>query len=184
MGTHYDFALTCRVRADVDPVVLETLQRMVGDVPDEDSFEPPQHEYSTSSRSWKTDFRSDRDFEYYSFPGPFGAASRAVRRRRRPDAPKLLRGHDLSLRCQMGDDHFVHTFWLFLMWLSPYSHTQGWVGYFRNDLEFSPTLVYFRDGQVLLLDLEHAAVPMPIDMVTGEPWPDTERHKGEPIQNC
>ena len=180
MGLHYDFSVTCRIHPDVEPVVLETLRRMTGDAPASGApFEPPEHDYFRGNGAWARDFRQDGQ-EAVHFPGFFDCG---LRPRYWPCRPDELRGYDFAFRCEMGDDHFYETFWRFLLWLSPHCQTQGWIGHYRSDISFHPTLLYVRDGRVLLLDLDHGAVPMPIDIESGEPWPVEERRLGEPIDN-
>src|SRR5438067_9770120 len=54
----------------------------------------------------------------------------------------------LSFRCEMSDDPFYEDWWEFAHWLACWSDTQGFVGYYREEFERSPTLIYFLDGKV------------------------------------
>ena len=72
----------------------------------------------------------------------------------------------LSLRCYLLDDTFFHIWWLFAEWIAEYSATTGLVGYYREELDLHPTLIYFRDGKVYISEVTQR----PISIHDGTPW--------------
>jgi hypothetical protein len=53
--------------------------------------------------------------------------------------------HTLDVHCYVLDDELADYFQL-CEWIAPYSETQGFVRYFRNELTDSLLLLYFRAG--------------------------------------
>jgi hypothetical protein len=74
--------------------------------------------------------------------------------------------HTLHFRCLWHDDDFYHTWWRLVPWLAKYSDADGCVGYYKEEYEQHPTLIYFRQGRVFV----HEVTASPISISDGQPW--------------
>jgi len=68
--------------------------------------------------------------------------------------------HTLGFRCYMLDDQFYDLFYPLVSWLAPQSETKGFVGYYREELEWCPTLIFFKGGEVYFHEAKEAPRPM------------------------
>jgi hypothetical protein len=55
----------------------------------------------------------------------------------------------------MLDDTFYEDWWSLASWLAPFSATEGFVGFYREEYGAKPTLLHFRAGQLEVEDLKH-----------------------------
>ncbi len=87
------------------------------------------------------------------FPGEGGAVLRRVSRYFRPanQGREEVFFYTFSFRCE-GNDDGITDFIEFLDWIAHYSHTQGFVGYLQDEYDEHPTLVYFKQGKLMLSD--------------------------------
>ena len=56
--------------------------------------------------------------------------------------------YTLTIRTDAGEADFYQLWSQFFQWLAPYSATEGWVGYYREEGNREPTLLYFEQGRV------------------------------------
>ena len=64
------------------------------------------------------------------------------------------------------DDGFYECWWRFAAWLARHSESTGCVGHYREEADWQPTLIYFRDGRVYTCQVTQA----PTRLGDGEPW--------------
>ena len=74
--------------------------------------------------------------------------------------------YTLHFRCLWLDDDFFHTWWRLVPWLAKYSDATGYVGYYKEELEAHPTLIYFHQGKVYFREV----LETPVSIITGQPW--------------
>lgn len=148
MSLHYDFALACDLKPDINEPVLMALayitrpsahdQVPCPDLPDIGTF------------TWRDLFR----VEATSMPGSlrrvFGEAYRFTQHGR--DVSR----YTLDVRTFVIDDA-LGEYLAFADWLAPYSVSVGCVGYFREEAAPHPVLLYFRDGAVNYLDVANVS---------------------------
>jgi hypothetical protein len=65
----------------------------------------------------------------------------------------------------MLDDEFYELFYPLIEWLALHSESKGFVGYYREELEWWPTLMFFKSGEVYF----HKAKEPPEAMRKGAP---------------
>jgi hypothetical protein len=156
MSLHFEVAIACDLRPDTSPQVLDTLRYMLRE--EEYAFDnPPAHRFFEGS-GWRS-FLGIPD--WVPFAGEIGGSLRLAVRHG-PDGSGYR--HTLSIRSFMLDDQLYDGF-EFLEWLAGHSETVGLVGYYREEMDLHPTLVYFKGGKVYL-----AGVKPPREMHTDEPW--------------
>ncbi len=74
--------------------------------------------------------------------------------------------HTLSFRCYVLDDEFYEVFFPLIRWLALHSETVGFVGYYREELSWCPTLVFFKNGEVYYHQAAETPEPMRKDAPT------------------
>ncbi|MBE9117913.1 hypothetical protein IQ249_18610 [Lusitaniella coriacea LEGE 07157] len=147
MSIYYEFALECYLIQNIDREVINILTYMTRS--EEYEFEKPKIDYSLFQEGsdykkiveiegneftviqseWRTILTNyPREGEQY-LPGKFGSA--------------FNNNNELSFRKLLRDDEFDNIWWLLLPWLASISETQGFVGYYRSDLDDFPNLIYF-----------------------------------------
>src|SRR5262245_17099578 len=137
MSYHYDFALACDLKADTPQQVIDTLAYMARKA-DYPYNNPPAHSFFDEGWHWRYMLQMLPE-ETYS-PGNVGSCFRRAYR-----AEGVYR-YTLGFRCWMLDDTF---YWAsFTDWLAPHSETEGCVGYYREEHDWQPTLIYFKSGEV------------------------------------
>ena len=135
MSLNYDFAIACDLRADLPVPALAALRylaRALPDAPDDADLD-----VAILAR-----LRPDGATAYA--PGEFGCTMREVAR------PAESSGWTFGLRRFLHDDAFHEVWWAFALWLAALSATEGLVGYYREELDVQPTLLYFRAGHLYL----------------------------------
>lgn len=162
MSTCLELAFACDLKADIPQQVLYTLQYMTRTT--DATFDDPPTADIFEGEWWRTALQTVA--MSYPFAGEGGSALRYAYRYTR--GGEAVYRYTLSYRGVVSLDVLAEYFY-FLLWLAPYSETQGCVGYYRNeegDHLASPELLYFRDGRVALLTVSG----VPQDLETGEPW--------------
>ncbi len=154
MSDHYDFRLACDLRADTPHQVIATLKYMTrtddyafNDPPDHpffESFELPDGEvYDT----WRDIFQCREGYT----PGVFGSSLHEAYRGERYGQRIVV--PTLDVHCYVLDDELGDYLQL-CEWLAPYSETQGFVGYLRNELTDSLLLLCFRAGALIVREAQ------------------------------
>jgi hypothetical protein len=75
--------------------------------------------------------------------------------------------YTFSFRCYMLDDEFDEIWWRFCQWIAPYSESTGCIGYYREQQDWQPTLIYFIEGKVHICEVDLT----PREIGSGGPWP-------------
>jgi hypothetical protein len=158
MSTCYEFTFNCRIKPDVSPQVIETLQYMTRAEGDDTPFETtlrddlfvyhydkeeamesdldPDEDFISSS-DWKHIISNDTVNGEEMLSGSFGSE---------------FRNYHLKVRKFVGDDDFFNNFPQLIDWLLSISESIGVVGSYcelRNMTEGEPQLIYFVDGEIL-----------------------------------
>jgi len=162
MASLFCFALACDLREDSPQQVVDTLKYMTRSQ-DYEFDDPPDAEFF-EGEDWRTFLTVEH--EGFMFPGKAYVTFHSAYRYSRP----MIHGGDdvyvytLSLRCQSGDDGITDLI-DFAEWLAPYSSTQGFVGYIIYEGLETPSLIYFRNGQVYVSE-----PPQPHEINMGDAW--------------
>ncbi len=151
MSDHYDFRLACDVRADTPQQVIATLRYMTR-ADDYDFNGPPSHPFFASVElydgeaydTWRHILQCGEGYT----PGVFGSSLHEAYRGDQPGGQQIV-APTLDVHCYVLDDEMGDYFEL-CKWLAPYSETQGFVGYLRNELTDSLLLLYFRAGALVI----------------------------------
>jgi hypothetical protein len=172
MSIHYDFALACDLKPDTPQQVLDTLAYMTRSA-DYPFHDPPAHPLfgaqdidGEAVEDWRI-MLHERESR---FPGEAGSRLRPAYRYTQHGVDQYR--YTFSFRQEVLDDA-IGEYIALAQWLALYSETEGWVGYFRADLDdggAQPVLLYFKQGRVYMSD----STQSPKDIATGAPWP-TER---------
>ncbi len=160
MSLHFDFALACYIKPDTPQQVLDTLQYMTR-TEDYNFDQPPRHPFF-QDEYWRNMLKALMDST--CFPGQFGGTFRRVHRYTQANVEAYR--YMLSFRCYMLEDEFHENWWPFAQWIAPYSESTGCVGYYREEFDWQPTLIYFRDGKVYVCQVTQS----PLDIQDGKPW--------------
>lgn len=160
MSLHFDFALACYLKPDTPQEVLDTLQYMTRSE-DYEFGDPPDHPFF-KGEYWSNMLQIRTGTAH--FPGEFGSIFRRTYRYTQADADVYR--YTLSFRCHMLEEEFHEKWWAFAQWIAPYSETVGCVGYYREEFDWQPTLIYFRDGKVYVCEVTQT----PLDIQDGKPW--------------
>jgi len=162
LSAHFDLAIALDLKPDTPQQVLDTLRYLMR-TEDYDFDNPPDHEFFTrwDDQHWRNWMPLAENSTYS--PGEAGSSLRRVYR-------YTQHGQDVyrytfSFRCWMLDDGF-YEWWPFAKWLALHSHTSGYVGYYREEFDLHPTLIYFREANVYTLRV--TGDPIPIR--GGKPW--------------
>jgi hypothetical protein len=158
MSLHFDLTIALDLKPDTPERVIDTLAYMTR-VEDYTFDNPPQHEFFEDNY-WRKMLRAAPEDTYV--PGRlYHSFHKAYRFHQGGESHYR---YTLGFRCYLLDDVFYEACWRLLEWPSPHSETEGYVGYFREELALHPTLIYFKHGSVYIVDAK--AVPEPI---RGEP---------------
>ena len=165
MSLHFDFALACDLKPNTSQQIVDTLAYMTRSS-DYRFDDPPKHPYFSDDPydSWRTMLQITPKDTHLA--GEVGAILRRVHRY--PYAATDQYRYTFSFRRFMLDDEFYQVWWNFSQWLAPYSETQGFVGYYREELALQPTLLYFRSGEVYL----HEVTQPPYSLRHKTLWPE------------
>jgi len=160
MGCYYDIELAFNLREDVPAEVVSKIAFLMGEATD--AAAPPAHP-SFDEHTW----RSGALAQHVTSPPKRGAAVCSFQR--------VLR------YTQMGRDHYQYTFHLrcssklepifedllvFLQWAAQYCDGRQFVGYFVEEYESQPTLLYVSEGKAYMKDVREP--PCCVD--DGSPW--------------
>lgn len=128
MDKYFELVLACRIRKTVSNEIMETLTYMT-------RFE--DYEFDTDidnllfsdETCWRSIFRNAPRRGEEHLPGVFGV---------------IFSNFDLSVRQCTNEDEFWNT-WIYLGdWLASICEPTGFVGYYKNLIEWEPTLIYFK----------------------------------------
>jgi len=139
----YEFVLACQISENTSSQVVDTLKYMTMTSSSKGyRFDAPAINYplfTEKGSEWRTVIANDPREGEQILPGLFGVH---------------FENYNLSIRRLLRDDEFLNT-WIYLGdWLASISSTSGLVGYYKNDTDYHPTLIYFEDGRVLQLKIE------------------------------
>jgi len=143
MSLYFDGFFACDLKADIPQQVIDTLLYLTrkADYPFTDV---PKHEFF-QTEEWD-DFLLPPD-EFRVAPGWIGSEFKKMTRALPHDQMETY--YTISFRRTMHDDveFYIH-WWHFLYWIAPYSHTEGYVGYYREEYSLHPVLIYIKNGRV------------------------------------
>lgn len=154
MAVHIDFAFACFLKPDTPEHVLDVLRYIT----QSEGYDPSNPPASPFTQQNHPDLAGPlwHMFEEYSgstdFPGETGAVLRSVYRHNRPavEGGGLVFSHSLCFRYFERDDGFWGPYLDLIMWVAPYSESEGCVGYYRASWDNLPTLIYFSSGRAYL----------------------------------
>ncbi len=163
MHTCYDLSIAFDLRPDVSQQVIDTLEYMTR-TSDYEFYNAPDNSIFRGN-FWRDMLQQNKDGFAY-FPGNGHAIIARIAHQSDADATPEPENNQytFSFRCEVIDT--VGEFFAFLEWLSQYSATQGFVGYWYPLDKDHPLLIYFRDSNVFV----SSVAPNPIGIRGHEPW--------------
>ena len=161
MSMYFDGAIACDLKPDTPQQVLDVLQYMTRK--EDYAFDSvPSHSFFTTNEEWRDFLQIDQ--EWTCAPGLVGSDFRKTFRYTK-NSEDVYRW-TLSFRRTMHDDYeFPDFWWEFLFWIAPYSESTGFVGYYREEFELNPTLIYFQSGKVFTSEVTQSPAGS-----NGEEW--------------
>jgi hypothetical protein len=154
MSQHFELMLACDLRDDTPENVLQAIRYMTSNskVPFEDR---PSHPFDKHTTEGFEDWRSLLAEPEGDLPGWVGSYFQLAKRYDEP-----FERYTFGCRLLVHDDVlFGLGFIDFIPWLAQYSKTQGFVGYWREELDERPLALVFKDGlaysESLTGELEH-----------------------------
>ena len=148
MSLHYEFMLAFDLREDTPADVIAFLQYLTRTEDSAYDAAPPApitDYYEPDDSSWRELLQSPSALSYGA-GAAFALLAVAPEWRQRIKRTQ----YTLTIRAEALDDDFYQLWWPMLGWLAPYSATEGWVGYYREEGDQQPTLLYFEQGHVYL----------------------------------
>jgi hypothetical protein len=130
MGMYTEFVMAIELKSKVPNEVIETLKYMMDFAERPDNI--PLHALFSTER-WPRMLCSSS----YSFDGD--SKSTII-------YDKVRAAYQLTIRCSLKN--YYSEIEKFLDWVSPYSYTEGFVGYSRYEEDDNPVLIYFDNGKV------------------------------------
>lgn len=129
MGDHFEFTLACRLSPEAPATVLAILRAMAS--PAEGAEVELPDRWLFRSDGWRHFLHVNHEYFDLWLPGEWYCTLRA-----NPN------GFSFSFRVFQLDDEFYEHIG-FLDWLAPHCTSRGFVGYYRELNDPSPTLLYF-----------------------------------------
>ncbi len=160
MSLYYEFSMAFDMRPNTPQQVIDTLHHMTRSSLDE-LDNPPEHFFFKGNK-WRNMLQPHSGDP--RFPGEFGSALRKAYRYTQFGVDVYR--HTLCFRCCLLDDDFYDIWWGFCQWIAPHCESVGCVGYYREQSEWQPTLVYFRDEKVYVCQVQQT----PVEIHDGTPW--------------
>jgi hypothetical protein len=154
MSMHFDVAVAFDLKPTTPQQVLDTICFLVRT--QDSSFSSPPEDPFFAMDGWQNVFQAKPEATYC--PGDLYKTFRSAYRFTRQNVKHYR--HTLSFRCYVLDDEFYHLFYPLLQWLALQSETAGFVGYYRERLEWWPTLIFFKDGEVYFHEAKESPEPM------------------------
>jgi hypothetical protein len=156
MSLHYEFMLAFDLKPGTPPEIIALLQYLTRTEDYAYDGPPPQPVigYSDDDNDpWWRQMLQGRGALWYGAGSAISVFA---------DTSSWRRDHaqyTLTIRSDALDDDFYQIWFRMFVWLAQYSATEGWVGYYREEADQQPTLIYFRQGQVYYYDIPDT-VPM------------------------
>jgi hypothetical protein len=163
MSLHFEFTLTLDLKPETPQQVIDTLAYMTRSEEYEFS-DPPSHPWFESDDEWRETLQADPEATH--LPGNQWTVFRQAYRYTQHGVDQYR--WTLSFRREMLDDEFYEDWWQLADWLARWSETQGFVGYYREEFNRSPTLIYFLDGQAAIVEVTAEPVPLSAGSDAGE----------------
>ena len=135
MDKYLEFVLACRIKKDVSSEILAALTYMTRseDYEFDTNIDNPLFSEDTY---WRSILENSPRTGEEIVPGVFGT---------------IFKNFDLSVRQFVHEDEFWNT-WTYLGdWLSAISEPTGFVGYYKNLVDWEPTLIYFKEEGLVVL---------------------------------
>ncbi|WP_041660002.1 hypothetical protein [Acaryochloris marina] len=149
MGICYEFAMDCSIKNTVSQEIGNTLRYMPRS--EEYTFETPRIDHPLFQDTlhwipWRTILNNYPVAGEQYPPGHFGST---------------FHNNQLTVRRLSSDDEFSNVWYLLFPWLASISNSDGFIGFFRSDLDKLPTLLSFLNGKVHLYKLVRLWAPEP-----------------------
>lgn len=159
MSLHFELFLAMDLKPDTPQNILNILEYMT-------------HSEDTEFKaSLPSDFLNEVDDWLYilrkeeaRIPGELGSVFR--RAYRYTQSGQDVYRYTLGFRVFLLDDYFYEVYESFLKWLAQYSETTGFVGYWREEADLHPILIYFKNGKVYFSEKNDR----PLEITEGEAW--------------
>jgi hypothetical protein len=150
MSLHYEFMLAFDLKPDTPPQIIALLQYLTRT--EDYAYDGPPPEpvigYAPDDEDpWWRQMLQNRDALWYGTGSAISVLAAAPAWRR--DTAQ----YTLTIRSEALDDDFYQIWLGMFIWLAQYSATEGWVGYYREEANLHPTLIYFRGGHVFYYDV-------------------------------
>jgi hypothetical protein len=154
MSLHFDVAVALDLKESTPQNVIDAIGYLVGtretaptDLPDHEFFRGPDWYKILQAKPEATHCPGDL---YKTFRKALRFRQQGVDHHR----------FTLAFRCYMLDDEFYEVFYPLVAWLALHSETIGYVGHYREELCWWPTLIFFKGGEVYFRDGKEPPEPM------------------------
>lgn len=154
MSLHFDVAVAFDLRPSTPQQVIDAIAYLVRTEDSDFSSLPDDPFFAVNG--WQNVLQAKPEATYC--PGELYRSFRSAYRSTRRGVKQYR--HTLSFRCYMLDDEFYHIFYPLMAWLALQSETKGFVGYYREESEWWPTLIFFKNGEVYFGEAKEAPTPM------------------------
>jgi len=154
MSLHFDFAIACDLKPDTPQQILDTLSYMTR-VEEYAFSSPPSHPFFEGD-SWRDILLAKSEQTY--LPGDLISSFRKAYRYEIGNEKHYR--YNICFRCFLTDDAFYGTWLLLAEWLLLHSETDGYVGYYREEFSFHPTLIYFHGDAVCIYEMTGTPTPV------------------------
>jgi hypothetical protein len=162
MGAHYDVELVLNLREDVPPEVVSAIAFLTGDL--KDTPERPNHPYFTDY-TWQAGALAG----YSTAPPSHGVAMCTFSRIYRFGRPGQEHyQYTFQMRCDCKLEPLFEGLFAFLQWVAPYCDRRQFVGYYIEEYDCQPTLIYVSGGQVYV----RKVCEPPSSVIDGAAWPE------------
>jgi hypothetical protein len=144
MSQYFDGFFACKLKSDTPQEIIDVLRYMTR----KQNYEfknPPAHRLF-EIEGWEH-FLQISPSDFRCAPGMTGSELR-----KETDhyvSGKEVEYYTISFRRTMHDDvEFFIYWWEFIDWIIPYSDTEGFVGYWREEFDTHPELIYIEKGRL------------------------------------
>ena len=154
MSLHFDVSVACDLKPSTPRQVIDTIHYLVRT--EDDAFDDaPDHEFFRQE-GWSDVLQQAPEDTYC--PGDLFRTFRRAYRFSRQGVDQYR--HTLAFRTYMVDDGFYELFYYLIDWLAMHSDTEGFVGYYREELAWWPELIFFKNGAAYLREAKESPRPM------------------------
>lgn len=150
MSLYFDGFFACKLKPDTPQQVIAALQYMTRRS-DHTFTDLPDHRFF-GIEGWE-DFLQIAASDFRCSPGLTGSELHKVVET--TGLGTSVEYYTISFRRTMHDDVEFYLLWNeFLEWIKPYCGTEGFVGFYREEFERDPVLLYVHGGQMAYYKVE------------------------------